>query len=260
MVMRTVVRSDCAHAPPARAPDRSRFITSQAPTAPLASAAVSASLGSWAGDPGADLGRAAGHQVARSGGHGVGCQAMHGRSLRTPKRQADFLRLLAKGNSVGEAALAIGCQRRTVYDWRASDDEFRLAWDDAVDQATEVIESVLYNQARDGNLLACIFWLKAHKPSVYHRKQVIALGGDPGAPPIGVEHNGEVVHFYMPPNHRDEPEEVESDEPPTIEGNAEDDADAAYAPLSSASKTSESAMQRGQLRIARSTLRSSIWN
>jgi hypothetical protein len=94
---------------------------------------------------------------------------MANRTKRTPKRQAEFLQLLAKGTSVGDAALAVGCRRRAVYDWRASDDDFRLAWDDALDQATEVVESVLFNQARDGNLLACIFWLKSHRPSVYNR-------------------------------------------------------------------------------------------
>jgi hypothetical protein len=40
------------------------------------------------------------------------------------------------------------------------------------EHATEGIESVLYKKAKGGDLLACIFWLKSHKPSVYNRKQI----------------------------------------------------------------------------------------
>ena len=143
---------------------------------------------------------------------------MNGRSLRTAQRETAFLRLLARGHSVAQAAAAIGCQRRTVYDWRTSDDVFRLAWDDAVDQATEAIESVLYKKAKGGDLLACIFWLKSHKPSIYNRKQVVAIGGDPDAPPIAVEVDN--VYFYMPANHRDAPEVL--DETADLEGTVED--------------------------------------
>ena len=129
-----------------------------------------------------------------------------------------MLRLLAKGNSVAQAAAAIGCSRACVYDWRASDNELRLAWDDAVDQATEAIESVLYKKAKSGDLLACIFWLKSHRPSIYNRKQVVSIGGDPDAPPIGIEVSN--VHFYMPSNGRDGPEVLDDEQPPTIEGDA----------------------------------------
>ena len=76
---------------------------------------------------------------------------------------------------------------------------------------------------REGNLLACIFWLKSHKPSVYNRKQVVAIGGDPDGPPISVEAD-ERVFFYMPSNGRDRPEPDEApDEPPTIEGTTRED-------------------------------------
>lgn len=132
-----------------------------------------------------------------------------------------MLRLLAKGHSVAQAAAAIGCERGTVYGWRSSDDELRIAWDDAVDQATEVIKSVLYKKAKGGDLLACIFWLKSHKPSVYNRKQVVAIGGDPDGPPIGVSVDERVI-IYMPSNMRDQPERLEEDL--TIEGTADEDA------------------------------------
>jgi Helix-turn-helix domain len=131
---------------------------------------------------------------------------MRGRSLRTPQREATFLRLLAKGNAVGEAAAAIGCSRQCVYDWRNSDDAFRLAWDQSVEHATEIVESVLYKQARGGNLLAAIFWLKSHKPSVYNRKQIVSIGGDADSPPIGIDHHhhGDTRRIIIPHNGRDD--------------------------------------------------------
>ena len=135
---------------------------------------------------------------------------------RTSQKRETFLARLADGASVTQAAAAIGAGRATMYDWRAADEAFRTAWDEAVESATEVIKSVLYNQAREGNLLACIFWLKSHKPCVYNRKQVVAIGGDPDAPPISVDTDQRVV-IYMPSNLRDRPEEPE---PPLIEDDA----------------------------------------
>ena len=124
--------------------------------------------------------------------------------------------LLADGVSVGEAALAIGCSRQCVYGWRAGDNAFRQAWDAALDHATEAIESVLYNKAKGGDLLAVIFWLKAHRPAIYYRRQIDAPGGNTSMPPIALSHSGsrKNVHFYIPINGRDQPEQ---DEVPTIE-------------------------------------------
>jgi hypothetical protein len=127
--------------------------------------------------------------------------------------------LLAEGNSVGEAAVAIGCSRQCVYDWRAGDDAFRQAWDTAVEVATEVIESTLYKMAKGGDLVACIFWLKSHKPERYNRRMVqVAIGGDPNNP-LTVDHAHHdapsVVRIYrIPDNGRDSEEDNE------IEGEA----------------------------------------
>ncbi len=99
---------------------------------------------------------------------------MRGRTVRTPQKQAALLELLAKGTSIAEATRATGIGRSSAFEWRAADADFRRAWDDAINQATEAIESVLYSKAREGDLLACIFWLKSHRPSVYNRKQIEA--------------------------------------------------------------------------------------
>jgi hypothetical protein len=57
-------------------------------------------------------------------------------------------------------------------------------------------------------LLACCVWLRAHKPGLYHRRQLVTLEGD-----INHQHTlnaadperDEVVHFYLPANGRDQP-------------------------------------------------------
>jgi hypothetical protein len=132
-------------------------------------------------------------------------------TLRTPERRAEFIRLLREGNAIGAAATAIGCNRRTMYDWRNADAEFRAEWEDALEHQTEEIESVVYRKAKDGDLLACCVWLRAHKPGLYHRRQLLSIEGS-----LDHQHTlnaedaasdaKEVVHFYLPANRRDEPE------------------------------------------------------
>ena len=134
------------------------------------------------------------------------------RTIRTAKRKAAFLAMLRDGTSIGAAATATGVARSAMYSWRDDDPAFRSEWDDAVEHATELVESVLYKQAREGNLLACIFWLKSHKPAVYNRKMQVAVGGDPNAPPIGVDHTFDPVRiFHIPDNGRDRPLELEDE-------------------------------------------------
>ena len=133
---------------------------------------------------------------------------MRGRTVRTAKRRVAFLALLRDGTSIGAAATATGVARSAMYSWRDDDPAFCAEWDDAVEVATELVENVLYKQALDGNLLACIFWLKSHKPSVYNRKMQVAVGGDPNNP-IAVDqahHDAPSVVriFRIPSNNRDE--------------------------------------------------------
>jgi hypothetical protein len=132
-----------------------------------------------------------------------------------------FCEHMVRGQTPESAARAIGIDRTTAYRWRAADASFAAEWEQARERKIEAVENVLYRQAMVGEAWAVCFFLKAHRPDLYNRRQVIAVGGDPDAPPIGIA--GEVVHFYMPPNHRDEPEEIDDDASHTIEGEAEGD-------------------------------------
>jgi len=70
---------------------------------------------------------------------------------------------------VSHAAQAAGVSRNTAYRWRQEDLEFASLWDEAHENAVDVVESVLYQSALRGNIVAIIFYLKAHRP-IYRDK------------------------------------------------------------------------------------------
>jgi hypothetical protein len=117
-----------------------------------------------------------------------------------------FLAALARSPNVSAAALAAGVGRRTVYDYRAADDDFARRWDEALDESTDDLVGECYRRAREGcekpvyyqgeecgrlveysDTLA-IFLLKAHRPAVYGDKSKVELAGPGGrAIPLAFE-------------------------------------------------------------------------
>ncbi len=75
---------------------------------------------------------------------------MHGRSERTPGNASVFLDALARGLSATAAAEAAGIARRTAYEWREADDEFRQLWDDAIESGTDRLEDEAIRRGHDG--------------------------------------------------------------------------------------------------------------
>ncbi len=61
-----------------------------------------------------------------------------------------FLCAMADGASIGESAAEAGVNRATVYRWRDSDAEFAVAWDDALEAGTELLEKVATRRAVHG--------------------------------------------------------------------------------------------------------------
>lgn len=89
---------------------------------------------------------------------------------RRDRQKKRFLDALTAQGTVYHAALAAGVSRWTAYRWRGVDQEFRENWDDALEEAIDAVECALYQQAIDGNTLACIFYLKAHRPQYRYPK------------------------------------------------------------------------------------------
>lgn len=143
---------------------------------------------------------------------------MRGRTVRTPNRRRMILEALRQGHGLHSAAAACEMAYRTLALWRAEDPEFRAESDDAADVAGDVMEHALYQRGLAGNDLAAFGWLRAHRPELYHRKQVVAV-----EPVVVVDDDGdanEVVRFYLPDNGRAEPLGTEA--PSVIEMTSED--------------------------------------
>jgi hypothetical protein len=137
------------------------------------------------------------------------------RTKRTPRRVAAILKALRQGHGFHSAAEAAGIAYRTLCLWRAEDAEFRALTEDAADVAGDAMEHALYQRGIEGDDLAAFGWLRAHRPELYHRKQVVAVE------PMLVNGDGseqdEIVHFFLPDNHRHEPLQVAPATPSVIE-------------------------------------------
>jgi len=83
---------------------------------------------------------------------------------RRDRQKRKFIETLEAQGTVLHAAKAAGVSRWTAYRWRQEDPEFDSRWDEALENAVDVVESVIYQQAVGGNTLAAFFYLKAHRP------------------------------------------------------------------------------------------------
>lgn len=73
------------------------------------------------------------------------------RTIRTPQRMRElFLRELRRRGNVSDAARKAGIGRQTAYDWRAAEDGFAAAWDEALETAIDTLESEAWRRAREG--------------------------------------------------------------------------------------------------------------
>ena len=79
------------------------------------------------------------------------------------RQKKRFIAALTAQGTVYHAAQAAGISRQTAYRWHREDPEFADAWDEAHENAVDVVESTMYQQAVGGNTLAGIFYLKAHR-------------------------------------------------------------------------------------------------
>ena len=107
---------------------------------------------------------------------------MSNRSKRTQKRENTFLEALREGLSVNAACEAAGIGRRTAYEWRAADEQFRADWETAVEEGTDSLEDIAIQRAKDSSDTLMIFLLKARRPEKYKDRlsqEVTGKGGGP---------------------------------------------------------------------------------
>jgi hypothetical protein len=131
---------------------------------------------------------------------------MGNRFRGTTKRKQAVLDLLGKGHGYEQAARSVGVSGAALRNWRHDDPDFAAACEAACDYIGDIAESVLLGRGLKGDTLALLAWLRAHRPQLYHRKMMLAVGGD-AENPISVEHQhsmtaGQVRLVILPDNHR----------------------------------------------------------
>lgn len=124
-------------------------------------------------------------------------------SKKTPEKVEQFLESLRDCGNVALAARFCHIGRRTVYAWRKEDTDFAKAWDEAMEDAVELMEAEarrralngvdepvyqggrLVGQTRRYSDTLLIFLLKGARPERYRdRWQGELTGPDGGAIPI----------------------------------------------------------------------------
>lgn len=88
-----------------------------------------------------------------------------------------FIASLHEKGIVRRACADAGLDRTTPYIWRANDPEFREAWDNALEDATDEAEESLFDMATSRrNVVATIFYLKNNRHKYRDRVTIDVTG------------------------------------------------------------------------------------
>jgi hypothetical protein len=103
----------------------------------------------------------------------------HGSRARTRlgRWHATFLRTLRRVPNITLACKAAGVSRRTCYDHRERSPEFAEAWDAALDESVDRVETTCFKLASEGEPRLIEFILKSHRPQVYRERIEAAVAG-----------------------------------------------------------------------------------
>jgi len=118
-------------------------------------------------------------------------------AIRDARRQA-FLASLAVLGNVTAAAEAAGVERKTAYNWRDADEDFAAAWDDAIEQAADLIELEARRRAVDGIDEPVVFrgqftYLYREAKDAEGNPVLDELSGEPKMVPVLDEHGNHKV-------------------------------------------------------------------
>jgi hypothetical protein len=90
------------------------------------------------------------------------------------KWQRPFLAAYSNSGNLRASALRAQVSRGHVYRALETDAQFRAEFDDAKDEAIELLEATLRQQALSGNTTALIFLLKCLDPATYNERVQIS--------------------------------------------------------------------------------------
>lgn len=91
-----------------------------------------------------------------------------------------FLEKLRNSGNVRLSCHAAGIPRRTVYNWREKWATFRDEWDEAMEDACDILEAEAWKRSIDGQSdRLLMFLLTAHRPDKYKDRHDITTDGHP---------------------------------------------------------------------------------
>lgn len=122
------------------------------------------------------------------------------------RQQADFLDALMSCGNVTKAAEISKVSRKTIYNWRRTNEKFRAAWDEAAELGTDALEDEANRRAFEGvdrpvfqgkelvghirefSDVLLIFLLKGRRPGKYRERVSTEITGANGGP-VKQEHS-----------------------------------------------------------------------
>jgi hypothetical protein len=134
------------------------------------------------------------------------------------EKRAAFLVCLSETGNISEAAAHAGVPRRTVYNWRKTDEDFAREWDEAVEMGVDALEDEATRRAKDGcerpvfykgeecgyvreySDTLMVTLLKARRPDKFKDRVASEVSGPSGAPQVS-----EVVFVHHKPAPPDGP-------------------------------------------------------
>ena len=119
-----------------------------------------------------------------------------GTTLPKPEWVDRFLEVFRDTCNVRLSCHAAGIDRCAVYHYRAADPEFREAWDQAEDDAIDLLEAEARKRARASSDVLMIFLLKAHRPHKYREISKHEHSG-PGGGPIEFSHAATTFDYRL---------------------------------------------------------------
>lgn len=87
-----------------------------------------------------------------------------------------FLAMLRNSGNVRLSCEVAGIKRGSAYEARDTDPDFRAQWDDALQDACDLIELKGKALALQGSERLIEFFLKAHRPEVYGDRLKVSVG------------------------------------------------------------------------------------
>lgn len=97
---------------------------------------------------------------------------------RTPVKsiaQKRFLATYRNCANIRASCDAVGIARNTFYKWRDEEPEFAAQLDDLGEDATESLEQIGWERAKDSSDTLLIFFLKARRPEIYRDRHLVEV-------------------------------------------------------------------------------------